>query len=130
MPKSYAVRLYISTGFNKGNIPSSPSVLETAPHYDVDAVFERQNRNNGSIRIKAQWDDIKDADYMMYSKSDQVQIPVGFKGYIRVPFESYSVPAWNAGLEGVDGILNLDYFSGNLFLTSDNTRFEDLNGGF
>lgn len=64
MPKSYAVRLYISTGFNKGNIPSSPSVLETAPHYDVDAVFERQNRNNGSIRIKAQWDDIKDADYM------------------------------------------------------------------
>ena len=68
----------------------------------------------------------KDADYMMYSKSDQVQIPVGFKGYIRVPFESYSVPAWNAGFEGVDGILNLDYFSGNLFLTSDNTRFEDL----
>lgn len=68
----------------------------------------------------------KDIDYMMYSKSDQVQIPVGFKGYIRVPFTSYNVPDWNKGMDGVDTILNLDNFSGNFFLTSDNTRYEDL----
>lgn len=68
----------------------------------------------------------KDCDYLMYAKSDQVQIPVGFKGYIRVPFTSYSVPEWNAGLPGVDQVLDLDNFSGNFFLTSDNTRFEDL----
>ena len=72
------------------------------------------------------YDVVKDCDYLMYAKSDQVQIPVGFKGYIRVPFISYSVPEWNAGLTGVDQVLDLDHFSGNFFLTSDNTRFEDL----
>ena len=66
------------------------------------------------------------AEYMMYSKSDQVQIPVGFEGYIRVPFESYSVPDWNKGQEGVDEILDLDNFSGDFFFTSDNKRYEDL----
>ena len=29
-------------------------------------------------------------------------------------------------MDGVDTILNLDNFSGNFFLTSDNTRYEDL----
>ena len=72
------------------------------------------------------WDVVTGGDYLMYAKSDQVQIPVGFKGYIRVPFTSYQVPDWNAGAEGVDEILDLDNFSGNFFLTSDNTRFEDL----
>lgn len=72
------------------------------------------------------YDTEKDTDYMMYSKSDQIQIPVGFKGYIRIPFTSYSVPDWNLGQAGVDGELNLDNFTGDLFLTSDNTRFEDL----
>ena len=72
------------------------------------------------------YDVVKDAEYMLYSKSDQVQIPVGFEGYIRVPFESYSVPEWNKGQEGVDEVLNLDNFSGNFFFTSDDTRYEDL----
>jgi len=72
------------------------------------------------------WDVETGGDYLMYAKSDQVQIPVGFKGYIRVPFTSYEVPDWNAGADGVDEILDLDNFSGNFFLTSDNKRFEDL----
>ena len=72
------------------------------------------------------WDVNTNAEYMLYSKSDQVQIPVGFEGYIRVPFESYSVPEWNKGQEGVDEILDLDNFSGDFFFTADNTRYEDL----
>ena len=72
------------------------------------------------------WDVNTDAEYMFYSKSDQVQIPVGFEGYIRVPFESYSVPDWNKGQEGVDEVLDLDNFTGDFFFTSDNTRYEDL----
>ena len=72
------------------------------------------------------WDVKTNAEYMFYSKSDQVQIPVGFEGYIRVPFESYSVPEWNKGQEGVDEILDLDNFTGDFFFTSDNARYEDL----
>lgn len=72
------------------------------------------------------WDVNTNENYLMYAKSDQVQIPVGFEGYIRVPFESYSVPEWNKGAEGVDEVLNLDNFSGNFFFTCDNSRYEDL----
>ena len=72
------------------------------------------------------WDVKTNAEYMLYSKSDQVQIPVGFEGYIRVPFASYSVPEWNKGQEGVDEVLDLDNFSGDFFFTADNTRYEDL----
>lgn len=72
------------------------------------------------------WDVVTNAEYLLYAKSDQIQLPVGFKGYIRVPFASYSVPNWNSGTAGVDEILDLDHFTSNFFLTSDNTRFEDL----
>lgn len=70
----------------------------------------------------------KDADYIYYAKSDQIQIPVGFEGYIRVPFTSYSVPDWCHGdnFTGTDDILNPANFSGEFFLTSDNIRYEDL----
>ena len=68
------------------------------------------------------------ANYVLFAKSDQIQIPVGFEGYVRIPFESYEVPDWCHGdsFKGTDDVLNLDNFSGNLFLTADNTRYEDL----
>ncbi len=70
----------------------------------------------------------KDANYTFYAKSDQIQIPVGFEGYVRIPFSSYSVPSWchGTGYEGTDDVLNLDNFTGNFYLTSDTTRYEDL----
>ncbi len=74
------------------------------------------------------YDVVKDANYTLYAKSDQIQIPVGFEGYVRIPFESYSVPDWchGDGFPGTDDELNLDKFTGNFFLTSDNTRYEDM----
>ncbi len=72
------------------------------------------------------WDVKTNAEYSFYCKSDQFQIPVGFEGYVRIPFESYRVPDWCQPTPGVDNQLDLDRWSGVFYLTSDNTRFEDL----
>ena len=72
------------------------------------------------------WDVVTGAEFTYYCKSDQFQIPVGFEGYVRIPFESYRVPDWCAATAGVDNVIDLDRFSGTFYLTSDNTRFEDL----
>ena len=72
------------------------------------------------------WDVKTNAEYTFYCKSDQFQIPVGFEGYVRIPFESYLVPDWCQPIEGVDNVLDIEKWSGMFYLTSDNTRFEDL----
>lgn len=73
------------------------------------------------------WDVNTNAEYTFFCKSDQFQIPVGFEGYVRIPFESYAVPQWcSSSVQGVDQILNIEQFAGTFMLTSDNTRFEDL----
>lgn len=72
------------------------------------------------------WDVNTDAEYIMYSKSDQFQIPIGFEGYVRIPFDQLQVPDWNMSTEGVDQILDITKFNKEFYLTSDNTRYEDL----
>lgn len=72
------------------------------------------------------WDVKTGAEYSFFCKSDQFQIPVGFEGYVRIPFESFNVPEWCKNNPGVDQELNLDKWNGTFFLTSDNTRYEDL----
>ena len=72
------------------------------------------------------WDVNTNAEYTFYCKSDQFQIPVGFEGYVRIPFESYKVPDWCQTTFGVDNEFDISRFSGTFYLTSDNTRFEDL----
>lgn len=72
------------------------------------------------------WDVNTNAEYSFYCKSDQFQIPVGFEGYVRIPFTSYRVPDWCQSTPGVDNVLDIEKWSGKFYLTSDNTRFEDL----
>ncbi len=64
----------------------------------------------------------KDADYIFYFKRDQFQIPVGFEGYIRLPFESYGIPDWCKTNEPLD----LERFSGNMYITHDNRSYGGL----
>ncbi|MBR2505686.1 MAG: hypothetical protein IKB70_01910 [Bacilli bacterium] len=64
----------------------------------------------------------EDAHYSYYFKRDQFQIPVGFEGYIRLPFESYGVPDWCKTNEE----LNVHQFTGNFYVTQDNRSFAGL----
>lgn len=64
MAQTYNVTLYYNTGFDRGNVPARPSVLTVFTSSQFPAVFRWQNRDAGSIRIKATWDQVKDADYL------------------------------------------------------------------
>ena len=64
----------------------------------------------------------KDAHYSYYFKRDQFQIPVGFEGYIRLPFESYGVPDWCKTNEELD----IHAFTGNFYVAQDNRSFAGL----
>lgn len=68
----------------------------------------------------------KDAEYTFYCTSDQFQIPVGFEGYVRLPFDQMQVPDWCIPTAGVDQVLDITKWNQEFFLTSDNTRYEDL----
>ena len=69
MPQAYDVTLYFDTGFNRGNIPDSPNLLVGFQSKQYDAVFEWQDRYLAEIRIRAQYDDVKNADYLKLGES-------------------------------------------------------------
>ena len=59
----YNCTLYLRTGFNSINIPDSPSLLSNFGSVSPDSLDINQERFLSEIRVRASWDDIKDADY-------------------------------------------------------------------
>lgn len=60
---NFGCRIWSNTGFNAANIPDSPALLNAMAHADYPALDLNQERFLGSIRIKASWDNVKNADY-------------------------------------------------------------------
>lgn len=63
MPKAYEATLYYNTGFDRGNVPDSPAILAGMTSKNYDAVYLWQDMWAGSVRLNAEFDDVKDADY-------------------------------------------------------------------
>ena len=66
---SYSCTIYNNSGFNSCNIPDSPTVLRSAAdsYFNVPALDILQERFLGKIKVKATWDEVKDADYLKLS---------------------------------------------------------------
>ena len=60
---NYDVRVWSNTGFNSVNIPDSPSLLDSLPSATYPALDLLQNRFLTSIRIRATFDQVKNADF-------------------------------------------------------------------
>lgn len=60
---NYDVRVWSNTGFNSVNIPDSPSLLDSLPSATFPALDLLQNRFLTSIRIRATFDQVKNADF-------------------------------------------------------------------
>lgn len=60
---AYTCRLYTNTGFNTINIPDSPALLNSMSYVDVPALDINQERFLSSVRVRATWAQVKDADY-------------------------------------------------------------------
>lgn len=68
----YSVRLYRNSGFNAVNPPDSPALLDSGQidYIDLPAVDLLQNVGLGSVRVRATWSQVKDADYVkIYSNA-------------------------------------------------------------
>ena len=60
---NYDVRVWSNTGFNSINIPDSPNLLNSLPSATYPALDLLQNRFLTSIRIRATFDQVKNADF-------------------------------------------------------------------
>lgn len=60
---NYDVRVWSNTGFNSVNIPDSPNLLNSLPSATYPALDLLQNRFLSSIRIRATFDQVKNADF-------------------------------------------------------------------
>lgn len=62
-------RLYYNTGFNAGNTPGNISILNSANYIDLEAHWDYQDFFLQSIRLKATYDQVKNADYLKYGEA-------------------------------------------------------------
>ena len=62
----YTVTCYKDTGFSRGNIPSSPSVLENAAKITLTAnqIWKLQDRFLSQVKLSMSWEDAQTVDYM------------------------------------------------------------------
>ena len=63
---TYNVRCYFNTGFNAVNLPDGPTLLQTGSFTtkDYPAIDVLQDLDLSTIRLKATWNSIKNADYL------------------------------------------------------------------
>lgn len=70
---NYSVRLYKTTGFNTVNIPDSPALVESlygATAFNTSSISIMQDRFLSEIRVRAEWETVKDVDYLKLGTSD------------------------------------------------------------
>lgn len=64
MAELYSIRCYYNTGFNVNNRPADISVLNNAEYRDFPSNYLWQNKDLATTRVKAEWHEISDADYV------------------------------------------------------------------
>lgn len=60
---AYSVELYYNTGFNIENAPDSLAVLNLATKKVFDSVILRQNNDLTQVKLAAEYNEVKNADY-------------------------------------------------------------------
>lgn len=60
---TFNCRVYKNSGYNSVNIPDTPTLLDAGDYTDVNALDILQDRFLNSIRVKATWETVRDADY-------------------------------------------------------------------
>lgn len=71
----YRVKLYYNTGFNTVNVPDKPSLLDQFTSEEFPALDILQHLFLSNVKIKARWDEVIEADYLMlYNDSDSRKV--------------------------------------------------------
>ena len=63
------IRLYYNTGFKMGEVPDSPTLLNTCTYLDLETHFDYQEQFLATLDIKATYDQVKNADYLKFGST-------------------------------------------------------------
>ena len=117
---TYSCRLYQNTGFNAVNIPDGPALLERCAHFDVNAVNIMQDRFLSKIRVRATWDQVKEADYIKLGTSTPDYYFISSVSMLAKDVAELSVLYdFITSVGGVSGIQILDGITSRVHVTDD-----------
>ena len=125
----FKVNYNLSDDYEKGRVRTTGHQFAIRYYEDGHFVIKKteiltadDNTLIGYPSMYYSYDVVKDCEYTFYFKRDQFQIPVGFEGYVRLPFSSYGIPDWCK----TNAPLDLNSFTGSLFLSQDNRAYGGL----
>ena len=120
---AYSVTIFRSTGFNAVNIPDSEATLiSAAVSYDtLPAIDTLQERFLSSIRVRAQWASVKDADYCKIG--DWFYFVVGVRMLAGDVAELSLLPDFILSAGGISSLVFLDGVTERVHVPSANDDF-------
>ena len=117
---TYSCRLYQNTGFNAVNIPDGPALLERCAHFDVNALDIMQDKFLSNIRVRATWDQVKEADYIKLGTSDPDYYFISSVAMLAKDVAEFTVLYdFITSVGGVSGIRVLDGITSRVHVTDD-----------
>lgn len=116
---AYTCKLFLNTGFNSINIPDSPALVNGMSSVDVPALELNQERFLPSVRVRAAWDTIKNADYCkvgdFYYTINSITMVSGDVAEISLTPDYVTSAGGPAALNILDGLTNRVHVSNDAF---------------
>lgn len=100
-------RLYYNTGFKMGEVPDSPTLLNSCSYLDLESHWDYQDYFLSSLDVKATWDEVKNADYLKYGNGYYF-----ITGISMINNNNAKIHLELDGLTTLGGPLNLNYNGG------------------
>lgn len=104
-------RIYKKSGFNETNIPASPDLFDKLEYVDVPALDVLQDRYLSSIRVKAEWKNIRSADYLRLTTGSLVQY-FAIKGITMLNTDTAELSILQDFISTAGGVAKLEFLDG------------------
>ena len=116
---AYNCTLFLNTGFNTINIPDSPTLVNGMTSISVPALDINQERFLPYVRVRATWDQIKNADYCkvgdFYYTINSINMTSQDVAEISLTPDFITSAGGPAALEILDGLTNRVHVSNDAF---------------
>ena len=116
---AYNCTLFLNTGFNTINIPDSPALVNGMSSISVPALDINQERFLPSVRVRATWTQVKDADYCkvgdFYYTINSITMTSQDVAEISLTPDYITSAGGPAALEILDGLTNRVHVSDDSF---------------
>lgn len=116
---TYNCLLWSNSGFNSINIPDSPALLMGMTHATLPVLDLNQERFLSSVRVRASWDAVKNADYCkvgdFYYYVDSVAMDSGDVAFLSLVPDFVTSAGGPATLNYLDGVTSRVHVSDDTY---------------